>query len=215
MPLYFYVHDGEPFHQQLAPALIAAWRRRSFEPCRALCASLVPRIKDFVLPFQPAPGESLVSLVAQGLPFARDYFGHLVGELLLYAAAEMPEILTAPDTLCCILAPEQYREQSDCRDQFAPIQQAHYGSRDVVFGGYYRPEAAAYNDVNDVIYLARYLAAIRPETWTLHQLVNWQEHADRDEVEEELEFARERFADLSALYARLAIKGQVLVSETL
>src|SRR5579871_1697298 len=109
MPLYFYVHDREPFQQDLAPALTAAWRRRSFEPCRALCASLVPRTQDFVQPFRPAPGESLVSLVAQGLPFARAYFGALVGEVLLYAAAEVPEIPTAPDTLCCILAPDRYR----------------------------------------------------------------------------------------------------------
>jgi hypothetical protein len=215
MPLYFYVHDGDTYLHQLTPALTAAWRRRNFEPCRSLCASLVPRTQDFVLPFRPAPGESLVSLIAQGLPFAREYFSPLAGEVLLYAAAEVPEPSMAPDTLCCLLAPDQYRDTMARRDQFAPIQQAHYGSRDVTFGSYYRPDAAGYNNPSDVARLAHYLEAIRPEAWSLSQLANWNEASDQDELEEELEFARECFAALSTLYARLAAKGQVLVAEIL
>src|SRR5262249_31511253 len=148
MSIYFLVHDGAFFHRQVKPALSASWRQRSFEPCRALCASLVPAAQAFAERYHTGPDEPVLSRLGHGLPFDRDIGRYLVGEIFLVAAQEIPEIQTAPDTLCRLLAPDRCGEGEIPRPQFAPIQQAHFGTRDLVFaGGYYRPDQAGWNDV--------------------------------------------------------------------
>jgi hypothetical protein len=216
MPLYFLVHDAEQFHHSIRPALAAGWQQRSFAPCRPLCGSLVAAARDFAERFHVAPEEALLFQVAQGLPFDRNYWRLLVGEVMLYGAADVPEFPTAPDSLCCLLAAEHYREQRTTREQFAAIQRAHFGARDLVLGSaFYRPEHAGYNDSPDVAGLAEYLRAVGPEQWSVAGLRDWREASDDEERAEELEFARECFATLREFYQRTAAAGQLIVCELL
>src|SRR6266478_5240582 len=108
MPLYFLAVDGTLFEQRLRPALAAAWRRRSFAPCRGVCAEVLPRARDFARRYLIA-GEPLLQKVLDGLAFDRDFWRHLAGELLWYGADDIPELQTTPEALCCLLAPEHYR----------------------------------------------------------------------------------------------------------
>src|SRR5262249_9087900 len=140
----------------------------------------------------------------------------LVGEVLLYSAAEVPELQTVPDTLCCLLAPERYQEGEVPRERFAAIQQAHFGTRDLVLGGaYYRPEQAGWNDRADVLRLADYLAAVDPDRWRSPELLALPDVPDLEEAEEELLLARERFALLREMYQRAALAGQIVICEML
>lgn len=216
MPVYYMLHDAERFQGQIQPAFAASWRQRSFEPCRALCQSLADAAKDFSERYHLGAGELLLSQAACGLHFSPASWRALVGEVLLYGAAEVPEIQIAPDTLCCLLAPDKYLANWVPREQFAPIQQAHHGSRDLVFGtGYYRPEHAGYNDSDDVTRLARYLQAVNPDQWTLISLALLRDVQDDEERADELEFAREWFPVLSELYQRAEERKQIVVCEVL
>lgn len=215
MPLYFLVHDAARFRQQLAPALAESWRRRSFTPCRPLCEELLPTAVAFAQRYGSGGHEPLLAEVLRGLGFDRDRWRALVGEVLVHGAAELPAFQTAPDTLRCLLAPERYRDGPGPREHFAPIDQAHFGSRDLVFGGYYRPGHAGCNDPDDVARLADYLAGVRAELWSVVDLGPLRDAADDDERADELEFAREWFPLLRELYAGAAERGQLIVCEIL
>src|SRR5262245_29605761 len=102
MPIYFLLIDHARFHTEIVPALAASWRQRTFLPCRALCAALLPQARAFAERSQIEPP---LLETAQRLPFGRDLWRHLAGEVLFYAAAEIPDIQTAPDILCPLLAP--------------------------------------------------------------------------------------------------------------
>jgi hypothetical protein len=208
---YFLALDGATFEGEVRPALAAAWLRRSFEPCRALCASLVPAARDYADRYHTG-GESLIQNVAEGLSFDRGFWRLLVGEVLLVAAVEIPEFQTAADTLYLLLAPEVGGDTLDLpRGQRPAILQAHQGSRDLTFGpATYRPDHAGYNNAADVARLADYLAALRPETWTTAALRHLE---DEDERADELAFAREWFPELRELYRRAHAEGRVLVLE--
>jgi hypothetical protein len=195
MPLYFFVHDAARFHGILRPALTAAWRQRSFEPCRPLCAVLEPEAEAFAQRYHTGTDESLIAQVVRGLRFDRDLWRLLVGETLLYAAVEVPEFQAAPETLSALLASEE-------------IRQAHFGTHDLTFGGFYRPDNAGWNDASDVVRLTEYLGAIDPQRWTVDDLAS-----SGDEAADELEFAREAFDALYAMYRRVADAGQVIVCE--
>lgn len=216
MPVYYMLFDAEWFLGRMTPALAASWRLRSFEPCRALCSELAAAARAFMEAFHTGPDESLVCKVAQGLPFDRRFWHLLVGELLLYAASEIPEIQIAPDTLCCLLAPETYRQGPVPRAAFAPIQQAHYGARELELGARcYRPKQVGYNDPDDVTRLSNYLAAQDPDQWTLTSLAALRDIEGDEERQEELDFAREWFPELRALYQRASASNQLLVCERL
>jgi hypothetical protein len=150
--------------------------------------------------------------IPEGLPFDRKRWGLLVGELLMICASDIPALDTEPDTLCCLLEPDLYRNRATSRS--APIQQAHFGSRDIVFGGgYYRPDRAGWNDVDDVARLTRYLESVDPQRWSAADLAGHRDLADDQERAEELDYARQRFAALLALYQRAFQEKWVLVSE--
>jgi hypothetical protein len=216
MPVYFMLLDGACFEEQIRPALSASWRQRSFEPCRALCSALVPAAQSYLEKYHVGPDEPLLYKFARHLPFDRDYWRLLVGEILLFAAVEIPEIQIAPEVLCCLLAPEHYRAGTVPRERFAPIQQAHFGARELLFGGKcYRPEYAGYNHREDVARLADYLKSQDPNQWTTADLSGFREVADEDERAEELAFARDWFPALCALYWQAREAGQVVVCEIL
>jgi hypothetical protein len=206
VPLYFLLHDPAHFHQVIRPALAESWRRRSFEPSRSLCAALAPAAIAFAERYHTGHDEPLLAQVARGgVPFDRDFWRLLVGEALLFGAASVPDILTAPDTLCRLLAPGQDN---------APIRQAHFGNHDLVFGGgFYRPDAAGYNDAADVVRLADYLLAIDSGRWTVADLAGLREFDDDDDCASELEFAREVFSSLVDLYRSAREAGQMVVCE--
>jgi len=216
MPLYFLLMNSPLFRERLRPVLAASWRGRSFEPCRPLCADLLPGALAFAERYHTGPNEMVLAQVAAGLAFDRDYWTALVGEMLWFGAAEIPEIQTAPESLCCLLAPDRFAEGSIARERFAPIQQAHHGARDLVFGGrYYRPEQAGYNDAADVARLACYVGSIEPLRWTPADLVPMTDLADENERAEELEYVRDWFPALRELYERAGQRDQIVVCETL
>src|SRR6516162_6084781 len=137
--LYFFLWEQVPFVERIKPALATSWQERSFVPCRDLCRDLIPHAKIFTERYRLGEDPLILNQVAEGLPFERHYWRCLVGEILMVGAAEIPEIETAPDSLTCILAPERYREEITPRGCFAPVQQAHFGTHDLVFGtAFYR-----------------------------------------------------------------------------
>jgi hypothetical protein len=210
MALYFLLHDAVRFHQEIRPALSATWRRRSFEPARALCAALSPSAAAFAERYHTGSDEPLLARVAGGgtVPFDRDVWRLLVGEVLLYGAASVPEFLTAADTLAHLLAAGE--------DDTAPIRQAHYGTHSLVFGGgFYRPDAAGYNDAPDVARLADYLASVDGSRWTAADLAGLSDFADDEERTEEVEFAREVLPLLAGMYREARRAGQLVVCEVL
>jgi hypothetical protein len=216
MPLYFLLLNGTLFRQRLRPALAASWRQRSVEPCQSVCTELLPAALAFADRYHTGREEILLVRVAEGLPFGRELWHALAGEMLWYGADDIPDIQTAPDALACLLCPGQPDAQELPRERFAPIQQAHYGARDLRFGsGYYRPEHAGYNDDTDVIGLAEYLAAVDPSRWTPADLATLPELGDAEERAEELAYVRDWFPALRDLYAQARQRGQVVVCEVL
>ena len=139
----------------------------------------------------------------------------MLGEVLLFAAADVPELETAPDTLCRLLAAEHYGEELLPRESFAPIQQAHFGTRDLTFGAaVYRPDHVGVNDADDTARLAAYLAAIDPQGWTVADLAGLR-GVEEDDRAEELEYVREWFPALVAMYQRASERCQVVVCEVI
>ena len=206
--------DADLFSRRISPALAASWQQRSFEPCRPLCTELMPAALAFGDACHTDANEALLCKIAQGLPFDRHFWQVLVGEVLLYGAAELPQIQIAPETLCCLLAPGTYRHGEVRRGCFAAIQQVHFGTRLLLFGTRcYRPECAGYNDIRDVVRLAEYLAAQMPETWTVADLAELRDMVDDEERQEELEFAQESFPALCEMYQRAKAHGQLVVCE--
>ena len=131
----------------------------------------------------------------------------LASEVLLFSAAELPELETPLATFAALL----HQEVTDDRPRFPPIQQAIQGSRDVAFGGaFYRPDHAGWNDLDDVRRLSDWLATVDGTAWRDEDLL---EFAEEDRADE-LEFAREWFPALSQMYWRAADQGWVIACET-
>jgi hypothetical protein len=216
MPLYFFLLEAPTFHERICPDLAAAWRQRSFEPCRSLCRSLLPGVQAFALRYALSDDEPSLARVARGLAFDRDYWTLLAGEVLLYAAVDVPEIEVAPETLCALLAPERYGKEQEARERLAPIEQAHFGSRDLQFGTkLYRPEHVGLNNPGDVNRLAAYLQEVDPNVWTPADLVRLPDLANNEERAEELAFVQDWFPALQELYGRAAASSLVVVCEML
>jgi hypothetical protein len=204
---YFLILHDHLFMKQMRPVLAASWRRRSFEPCREFCASLLPQVEEFDSLHHIREGVPLVRQIVEGLGFHRDYWRTLVGELLFYAAEEIPEFQTCLDTLRCLLAPGH-----DPHSVRAPIEQAHLGSHQLTFGAAtYRPDHCGLNECEDVCRLAPYLSAVDPAAWQADSLTLVPE----EEREEELAIARDWFVPLRAMYERAAQAGQVIIHEIL
>jgi hypothetical protein len=214
MPLYFMLLDGPFLHGELAQALAASWRARSFEPCRRLCQALLPEAQAFAARYHTGSEPSLIALAAEGLTFDRHAWQALAGEILL-TRAEIPEIETAPRSLCCLLAPEQLGRDDLPRDKLAPIRQVHEGSRTLCFGPRaYRPLATGYNNREDVRRLAEYLDAVDLKDYSAADLHLLPELAAEDR-QEELELVREWFPALRLLYRQANQNVREIVCEWL
>jgi hypothetical protein len=216
MSLYFLVHDAAAFHQQIVPALAEAWRRRNFAPCRPLVAALLPAAEAFAQRYYTDLEGSMLVRLPHGLPFNRAVWRHFVGEVLLYAARDIPEIETAPETLSCLLTPKRCRDGPVQRSMFGPVEQAHFGSRDLVFGsGYYRPEQAGWNDLDDVARLAAYLEAVDPTVWTAADLAGLPGLKEEEDCAEELAYVRDWLPALQTLYRQAHERQEVIICETI
>ena len=213
---YFLLLDAAGFEGRVRPTLAESWRRRSFVPCRELCQTLLPAASAYRERYHTGDIEPLLCGVAAGMSFDRTFWRVLVGEVLLFTAAEIPEFQVNEDTLCCLLAPDNYRAGVVERERLAPIQQAHRGTRDLTFGAaIYRPEHAGYNGAADVAHLADYLGSVRPETWTVADLGGLRGAADEEERADELAFVQEWFPALAELYRHAHANGQVVVYENI
>lgn len=213
MPLYFFLHDADHFEHTLRPALAACWRRREFGACRPLWQALGTRYQAWRDRGFLGPDQPLLQQAAGVLTFDRHVWRALVGEVLLCAAEEVPDVPTAPETLCWLLGPRR-RAGGFIRRQFSLIEQAHFGTSDLILGGgWYRPEHAGCNAPADVLRLRGYLATVDPARWTpdlLNDLPDMDEERD-----EELALARDCLAALRALYERAAASGWLVVCELL
>jgi hypothetical protein len=208
MLLDFYLLAAELFSGRLHPALTASWHSRSFSPCRALCREILEHLADTVAT------DSLLRLVVDGAPFRPRLWHGLAGELIILACEEMPLIQTAPETLRCLLAPDSGVPADSSRSGFAPIEQAHFGSGDLRFGGaFYRPDHAGFNDTADVRRLLAYLEAIDPTVWTEDMLTPMSEFATAAERAEELAFVRDWWPPLLEMYRDAARRDCVIVCE--
>ena len=207
MLLDFYLLSAV-FFTRMHAALAESWRRRSFTPCRDLCAQVIAR------PGRTVPDDCLLAHVVRGLPFARPSWHGVAGELIVLGCDDMPLVQTAPATLCCLLAPDRYQAGEVPRSAFAPIEQVHFGSHDLRYGGaYYRPEHAGYNDTDDVARLLDYLEAIDPARWTAGMLEPMPEFAMAEERSEELAFMRDWWEPLVGVYREAVGRGCVVVCE--
>src|SRR5262245_17942223 len=127
--LYFYLLNSEFFQRMLAPALEASWRHKRLDHAKDLCSHLIARAEQSNVAMPP---DAVVRAVLRGLPFDRHVWQALVGEALIYGAADMPRLATAPETLVWLLAKEPCAK---ARQHFTPIHQVHFGARDLRFGG--------------------------------------------------------------------------------
>jgi hypothetical protein len=192
--LYFHLLPAPLFHDILRPALTESWLRRNFAPCVQILDELRRAGTEL-------PNDCLLIGLAN-LPFSRHSWRSVVGECLLFGSVDLPRLQTAPETLYCLLAPETPRAADLPRARYAPIQQAHLGSRDLHCGGYYRPEHAGYNDRTDVTRLTAYLRGQDPTWWHADALTALPELASAEDREEELAYVRDRWPALVALYER-------------
>src|SRR5262245_31181349 len=137
---YFLVLDDSLFRAHIRPALAQAWQQRHFAPLLPVVRSLTPAALDYTRRYHTGPEEPLLCQVPRGLTFDRPCWRALAGEILLFAAVEMPEFPTDLESLVHLLAPGSGPSESDTREMLPPIQQVLRGSRDLVFGSaIYRP----------------------------------------------------------------------------
>jgi hypothetical protein len=214
MPIYFMLFDAGFYSKEIQPALAESWARRSFDPCRRLSTLLTDAAHRFSEIYHTGPEEPLLLQVARDIPFDRRFWQLLAGEVLLFAATEIPEFPVCPETLGRLLAPGSPAREDLPRQEWPPIYQAHYGSRYLQFGARaYRPEQAGFSNVDDVARLADYLANLDPAQWSAAHLSPFIE--DNEARQEELEDARDWFPALCDLYTGARTGGNVMVCEVL
>jgi hypothetical protein len=207
MSLYFYLFEAALFHEIMKGSLARSYRQRSFTPCQSLCRHLVAKSTTI-------PSDALIWAILAGLPFDRTYWHGLVGECLVHGAHDIPRLATAPDTLCCLLAPDQLGKHDLPRSLYAPIQQAHFGTRDLRFGtGFYRPDHVGLNDSADVHRLAAYLESVNPVVWDAQGLAILPECSSDEERAEELAYVRDWWPSLVELYQNARDRDWVVVCE--
>lgn len=211
---YYLLLDSGEFEGRLRPALAECRRRRSFKPFGDEAARLAAAARAYAYRYHTGASEPLLERVGRGLPFDTLLWRTLVGEVLLYAAADIPEFQTCAETLGRLLAAGLPRPGDVPREALPPVWQAHVGSRDLAFGAAaYRPESAGCHNAGDVARLSEYLDAVRPEEWAAESLRGLPGVED-DDLVDELGFARDWFPALADVYRRAHSCGQVVVVES-
>lgn len=179
---------------------------KSFDPCRPLAQQLAPAVLAFWRRYLFDDSASMIGQVAAGRPFDRDVWRLLVGEILLHGADELPQIGGDIDALLCQIPLDGELSVSD-RSKLGPIGQAICGSRDLLFGlTCYQPERTGWNDVADVGRLALVLksAAAADSPIADHGSQDQQENAD---------CARDAMSELAEMYERAMQKRQVVICD--
>src|SRR5262245_58276278 len=196
---YLLVHDRTTFEHQVRPVLAEAHARHSFRPCHVLVQTWLPVALDYARRYHVNPDDLLLPRV-EALPFDRAIWRGLVGELLLVAAREFPDLPPNLDGLTHLLP---------------ATHPALHGSRDLTFGlATYRPGHAGLNDADDVARLASDLGSVNPGAWTEGHLADLPDLAEEDRGFE-LEYAREWFAVVADLYRRAASTGHLVICESI
>src|SRR5262245_55811427 len=150
---YFMAIRAEWFHGKLSGSLRACWQQRSFTPAFEICRESAESAQSFVQRGGEVDIPPLTLLVPRGLAFDPDRWRVLAGELMLFGAAELPELETPLESYAAVMG----LEMPCFRGEFTPIQQAILGSRDLRFGCGYRPDYAGWNDLDDVRRLRSWL----------------------------------------------------------
>ena len=205
---YFFLVPAGRFHELILPALAASWRHKALAPL----VDLVRR-KDSAVPATPYLGYEVQSMslqVPNGIPFRHDLWRIFFAEALISNAIEMPQI----ETPLCTYAKLLGQELSEDRTTFVPIQRAVLGGRELTAGGgFYRPDAAGWNDSTDVEWLDTWLTQVNTSNWSELSLDMSAEPGDGRS--DELQFALEWFPDLCGLYRRAHDIAAVVVTEEL
>src|SRR2546423_5350820 len=91
---YFMVLPAEWFREGLAGSLRECWRRRSFRAITTICEELTGAARNFIQCDMDGTSPPLTLQVPRGLAFDPNRWRLLAGELMLFAAVELPEIET-------------------------------------------------------------------------------------------------------------------------
>lgn len=175
----------------------------------------MPRAREFAGQYHLGAEEPLLAQIEPGLPFDRALWRHLVGEVLWFAAADIPVLATAEPALECLLEGRLLGDDLGPRDSWPLVRRAHAGSRDIILGGgFYRPDDAGWHDLADVAALAAALEEIDCHRWQAGQLACW-ESLPVEDRQEELDYARECLAALANLYRAAAESRHLVFCETL
>jgi hypothetical protein len=199
MSITFLVHDSDFLFGVAVPALTQCWKMRTYRPGRELFELLAKRMPNFVERHRLGSVPTLFHPAAEGLPWDRVIWRHLVGEVLLYSAESMPDIQIDEELLLAIHGPKIYP--------------ALYGSHDILFGGFYRPGCAGYNNANEVEQFAEYLKLLPSSPWILPQdfrLEDLEEDRQNDFLS-----AKMAFPSLDEMYQDAASRGWTIVCEAM
>lgn len=210
MPAYYMLHDPELFLDRIVPAMSISWQRRSFKPCVELCQSLLPQAEDYCKRYFLKREEMLVYSVSLTMPFGRELWNLLAGELLLITARDIPTIPDGADSLCGLTSAEHPLPTD--REQLNDMQKACYGAMDIAFGNkLFRPALAGWNPLSECKRLARHLDTVKldasHQSYLSHQLQSV------EDLEDEIAVARECLAALRELYAEANRKDWIVLVE--
>lgn len=197
---YLLVHDGAGF-ERLRPVLALAYARRAFLGWEAHLGAWQAAALRYARAYHIDPGEIFLLGVGPRTHFSPAAWRTLVGEILVVTAEEMPELPGHLGSLSRLLP--------------APLaRQALQGCADLTFGlATYRPGLAAYNTADANGRLLGELRAIDPTRWTESMLVS--DERDAEDAREELLYARDWFAVVVDLYARVVRDERIIVFEDL
>lgn len=201
MPHYFYLLDAVFLLEGILPTLAACQKQRSFAPLHAV----LPRLRI-------AAGEySILEQAAAGMPFDRHVFQTVVGQVLLFGAAELPRVPLEPDMLATVVNGRVAVESE--RHKLPPIQQAFSGSRDLIVAGKpFRPFHVGWNQRADVARLTSYLETLDPAAWS-DSLKDVPSLPTAEERAEEIGLLRDWWPEVVTLYRRAEANGWVVICE--
>jgi hypothetical protein len=193
----FLLHNPQFFRTDVVPAIAACFRSRSFDAfsqLNMLVASRIDRLAERALLI---PNERPLFSECPNLPFHRRTWRHLAGELLLYAADEIPDFPVEPDLLSQFLPPDL-------------VQRIHDGSRELTFDGIpYRPDNSGFHDVEDVADIASQLKSFDCSHWPAQRLA----HVPAEDRDDELAFARQCFTHMQSMFELAMANDHLIVCE--